>query len=233
MLDPRTFDFLRDVADNNSKDWMDAHRDRYRAAVDDVTTFAGHLVEQISAFDPAIAAHPPRPDKCVTRLARDMRFGHGKGTYKTDWYVVVGLQGIQGLAASYAVHIEPGNCFAGGGAPKTRGADLLMYRRTVSDGYAEYRRIVTDVRFQQLFPHGIQCQSGVRHKLVPHGFDRDDPAAEDLKLEGFITREPLPDHDLTTEAGVGRVLALLEGSRPLVDFLNGPMRRRTGQMEAG
>lgn len=221
MISPATFDFLALLKENNSKEWMDEHRSQYRDMKSDVLAFAGLLVDEISNFDPAIAENPMPPEKCVTRLNRDMRFGKGKGPYKTDYYIVIGLQGIQGLAASYAVHIEPGNCFAGGGAPNPMGPDLQMYRQKVADGFSGFSEIITDTSFTDLFPNGITSQSGVVKKRVPRTFSPEDPAADFLKKEGFITREKLADHDLIEPAGLPKVLDLLEGSKPLIDFLNG------------
>ena len=125
MINQHTFEFLKNLENNNTKEWVDAHRLELNKVKDDVIAFAGVLVEEISKFDLTIRANPPFPKKCVTRLNRDMRFGKGKGPYKTDFYIVVGSQGIQGVAASYCVHVEAGNCFAGGGAPNPMGADLL------------------------------------------------------------------------------------------------------------
>lgn len=220
MLRGQTFDFLKRLGDNNTREWVDAHRDELDDAKNDVIAFASVITSEISKFDPAIAENPPEPRKCVTRLNRDMRFGKGKEPYKTDFYIVVGVQGIQGVAASYAVHVEPGNCFAGGGAPNPRGANLASYRKKISVGFDDFRKIVESEAFEELFPHGITSQSGVVKKRIPHGFDADDPAADILKMEGFITRERLQDHALQTPGELGRIVQLLEGSKPLIQFLN-------------
>lgn len=221
MIDQRTFKFLDLLAANNSKEWMDDHRREYRSMRADVVDFAAEIIDQITQFDPAIRARRPDPATCITRLARDLRFGRGKGSYKTDYYIVVGLEGIQGVAASYCVHLEKDNCFAGAGAPNPRGADLLAYRQKVSQNFDRFEAIVTEPGFASLFPNGIQCQSGKSLKRVPVGFSRDDPAADYLKLEGFITRERVPDGSLTDPRGLETVVELLAGSKPLVDFLNG------------
>lgn len=218
MINTSTFEFLKQLRANNDRDWMAQHRDRYLHARDDVRSFADELIAGISAFDPAIAARPPVAAACVTRINR--RFPRDIGPYKTDFYIVIGKQGIQGVAASYAVHVEPGNNFVGGGAPNPRGDDLLMYRRRVSEHFDDFDRLVTSDEFTRLFPHGITSQTAKLLKRVPRGFEADDPAADVLRRDGFITREPLTQHDLTDPAGMARIMELLQGSRPLIDFLN-------------
>lgn len=221
MLSQHTFNFLNQLAENNSREWADAHRDELDEAKHDVNRFAGLIVEKICEFDSEIAKNPPEPRKCVTRLNRDMRYGHGKGPYKTDFYIVVGLQGIQGVAASYAVHVEPGNCFVGGGAPNPMGPDLLNYRKKVSERFPDFLKIVEAKDFRTRFPNGITSQSGIVKKRVPRDFDANDPAAEFLKKEGFITREHVSNRTMTHTDGLNDILKLLEGSKALVDFLNG------------
>jgi len=220
MLHQDTFDFLKRLKNNNTAEWVDDHRDDLSNTKRDVVEFASVIVDEISKFDPSIKKRPPRPETCVTRLNRDMRFGTRKGPYKTDFYIVVGLQGIQGVAASYAVHVEPGNCFAGGGTPNPKGADLLNYREKVSSHFDEFADIVSSKEFKDLFPNGIQSQSGKILKRMPRDFKRDDPAADFLKKEGFITRERLPDQRMTASEGLNEITSLLEGSKPLVEFLN-------------
>nr|GEV52260.1 aldehyde dehydrogenase family 3 member H1 [Tanacetum cinerariifolium] len=214
MIAQHTFDFLKRLEQNNSTDWVNAHRDELDETKADVVAFAAVLVKEISKFDSAIAANPPEPKKCVTRLNRDMRYGKSKGPYKTNFYVVVGAEGIQGVAASYCVYLESGKCFVGGGAPNPMGADLLNYRKKVSDNFDDFTKIVNSSSFKSLFSNGITSQSGVVKKRMPRGFEADDPAAEYLKKEGFITRESVTDQDVMTEEGLKKIVKLLKGSQP-------------------
>ena len=220
MISQHTFDFLTRLDQNNSTEWVNAHRDELTETKNDVIAFTAILVEEISKFDPAIRLKPPQAKKCVTRLNRDMRLARGRGPYKKDFYLVVGTEGIQDVAASYCVHIEAGNCFVGGGTPNPKGVDLLNYRRKVADNFDEFTEIVTSRSFTELFPSGIVSQSGIVKKRIPAGFDASDPAADYLKKEGFITRERLADEDLMTEKGFQKIVELLKGSMPLVTFLN-------------
>lgn len=220
MITQNTFTFLDKLKSNNSKEWMDANRTEYEQMKTELVEFATFLVQEIAAFDPSIRKKLPEPKKCITRINRDMRFGKGKGPYKTDFYIVVGTEGIQGLAASYCVHVEPGNCFAGGGAPNPKGPDLLYYRKKISDGFSAFREVVEEPIFLETFPNGIQSQSGIVKKRLPLGFESNDPATEYLKREGFITREHIMDADLFSKTGLDKIINILRHSKPLVDFLN-------------
>lgn len=87
------------------------------------------------------------------------------------------------------------------------GADLLNYRKKVSDHFTDFKEIITSSSFKRLFSSGITSQSGIVKKRVPRDFEVENPAAEFLKKEGFITREVLPDHDLMTEKGLKKTLS--------------------------
>ncbi len=128
-----------------------------------------------------------------------MRFGTGKPPYKTDYYIVIGTQGIQGPAASYAVHVGPGECFVGGGAPNPRGDELRRFRQRISEDWPRFSAIINSDQFMELFPHGITSQSGSRTQRIPRGFASDDPAGDVLRGDGFITRERIPDTHLTSD----------------------------------
>src|SRR5260370_2549985 len=82
-----TFRFFRDLGRNNKKVWMDAHRDRYHAAV--VQPFR-RLLEELA---PTVLALDDRFDTTgrtganFSRINRDIRFAKDKTLYKTQMYL--------------------------------------------------------------------------------------------------------------------------------------------------
>ena len=82
-----TFRFFRDLGRNNKKVWMDANRERYRAAV--VQPFR-RLLEEMS---PVVLELDDRFDTTgrtganFSRINRDIRFAKDKTLYKTQMYL--------------------------------------------------------------------------------------------------------------------------------------------------
>jgi uncharacterized protein (TIGR02453 family) len=82
-----TFHFFRELARNNKKIWMDAHRDRYQAAV--VQPFRRFL----EAMAPAVLQLDPRFDATgrsgsnFSRINRDIRFAKDKTPYRPQMYL--------------------------------------------------------------------------------------------------------------------------------------------------
>jgi uncharacterized protein (TIGR02453 family) len=82
-----TFQFFKDLAKQNRKEWMDANRDRYQAAI--VQPFR-RLLEELS---PAALKLDTRFDTTgrtganFSRINRDIRFAKDKTLYKTNMYL--------------------------------------------------------------------------------------------------------------------------------------------------
>ena len=82
-----TFQFFKDLGRNNSKSWMDEHRERYQSAV--VQPFR-RLLEELSSemlkldsrFDVSGRTGPN-----FSRINRDIRFAKDKTPYKTQMYL--------------------------------------------------------------------------------------------------------------------------------------------------
>src|SRR5260370_28086020 len=82
-----TFQFFKDLGRHNRKEWMDANRDRYQAAI--VLPFRG-LLEELSptALDFDSRLDPSgRPGANFSRINRDIRFAKDKTLYKAHMYL--------------------------------------------------------------------------------------------------------------------------------------------------
>ncbi|NND18401.1 MAG: DUF2461 family protein, partial [Silicimonas sp.] len=83
-----TFDFLRDLSRNNSKDWFDANRDRYEAhwkaaALD----FIADISADMAALSPPLAAQP-KLNGSLRRINRDVRFSKDKSPYTARLHMI-------------------------------------------------------------------------------------------------------------------------------------------------
>lgn len=87
MFTRETFRFFRDLGRNNKKIWMDAHRERYQAAVVQpfrrlLEELAPHVLELDDRFDAM-----GRTGANFSRINRDIRFAKDKTLYKTQMYL--------------------------------------------------------------------------------------------------------------------------------------------------
>ncbi|MBI1289639.1 TIGR02453 family protein [bacterium] len=116
---PALFDFLRDLAENNTREWFAENKERYEAEVREplrafVREFEPHLFRLSEQF----VADDRKSGGSVFRIQRDTRFSHDKRPYKTN----AGLHFRHAKATKevhapgFYLHLEPGNVFAGVGA---------------------------------------------------------------------------------------------------------------------
>uniref|UniRef100_UPI004047CDFF DUF2461 domain-containing protein n=1 Tax=Polaribacter sp. TaxID=1920175 RepID=UPI004047CDFF len=218
MIDKKTLKFLKQLSSNNSKEWLDENRSDYNFAKDDVLNMTQTLINMVAEFDLGIAKADLNPKKCITRLNRDLRFSKDKTPYKTDYYIVLNQNGKNSPSAFYYVHIQPNNCFVGGGVYNPQPAELKKIRNEINASFDDWNKIIHNKDFQTKFPCGIH-NSGILVRS-PRGFEDDNPAMEFLKMKGFYTQEPITDKELQSNRILAKIVDYFKSVKPLVDFIN-------------
>ena len=187
-------------------------------AKDNILAVTENLIHSVSQFDEEIAKADLDPKKCITRLNRDLRFSKDKTPYKTDYYIVLNKNGKNSPSAFYFVHIEPNNCFVGGGVYNPQTSELKKIRSEISACFPEWNEIILAKKFRANFPSGIH-NSGTLVRN-PKEFEPDDPAMEFLKMKGFYTQEALEVEEIQSSQVSVKFIAYFKAVKPLVDFLN-------------
>lgn len=218
MIQKRTFTFLKDIKNNNSKDWLDEHRANYNFAKNDILKLTAELIKEASSYDNSIARAGLEPKKCITRLNRDLRFSNDKTPYKTNYFIILNKDGKKSDSAFYYVHLEPGNSFVGGGVYNPLPGPLRKIRQEIDYAFVEWKEILDDKRFKKYYPAGVQ-PSGVL-KRIPKGYQEDNPAGEFLKMKGFYTSGKLTDEEVQGNTLNSILINYFASVKPLVDYLN-------------
>jgi len=218
MINKQTLKFLKDLKINNSKEWLDENREKYDTAKNDMLTLTEQLITAVADFDKTISNAYLDPKKCITRLNRDLRFAKDKTPYKTDYYIVINKDGKNSASAFYFLHIEPDNCFVGGGVYNPQPEQLKKIRQEIDYAFDEWTAIIKDKLFKKTFPGGIN-NSGVLSRM-PKEFDEENKAGEFLKMKGFYTMEKLTDKEILSEDTFKKIKSYFQTTKPLVDFLN-------------
>lgn len=190
-FDESTIRFLRELEQNNNREWFKANKARYEDQVLDVALrFIQSMQQPLAKIAPHFAAVPTRVGGSLMRVYRDTRFSKNKLPYKTN----IGIQFRHEQAKDvhspgYYVHIEPGEVFLGAGMWRPDAEPLLAIRRRIADKPAEWRRTTSDKAFRRHFRLG-----GESLTRPPRGFDAEHPCIDDIKRKSFIAvREMAPD----------------------------------------
>lgn len=215
MLAKSTFDFLSDLKKHNDRAWFQAHKDRFLAAKADFEALVGELIRAIAAFDKSVEHADPA--KCTFRIFRDTRFGKDKSPYKTNMGAHIGIADNKfQQRAGYYLHLEPGNCFLGGGAYRPDAKWLKALRSAIAEDGKFFRRLISAPAFKKHFGQ----MSGETLKKAPQGYPPEHPHIDLLKHKDFLAMKPLKDADPLKPAFVKEAAAAYKALVPFERFLN-------------
>lgn len=203
------FDFLRELERNNTKEWFGKNKDRYEAEVKepflDFISDAGPRLKKISKN---VVADPRPVGGSLFRIYRDVRFSKDKSPYKTHAGAHFRLGGKDVHGPGYYLHLQPGECFVGGGIWMPEPATLEAIRRRIIGKPNEWDKI-----------RGSIDDSEAKLKRPPRGFDPDHPMIEDLKRKSFTSSVRLTDRQVLAPDLMDTFTAACSGMAPAMKFL--------------
>jgi uncharacterized protein (TIGR02453 family) len=211
-----TLAFLKDLAENNDREWFEENRDRYESHVKEpAQRFILAVGEELGRVSPHLRADPRPVGGSLFRIYRDIRFSKDKRPFKTH----TGIQfrhdrGKDAHAPGLYLHIEPRSCFLGMGTWRPASPALKKIRTALVDDPEGWRAATGDPAFQEAFELG-----GESLTRGPRGFDMDHPLAEDIKRKDFIAVRSLPQSFVTGPHVVEETLALAERGSSFMSFL--------------
>lgn len=214
MIEPSTLRFLKQLAQNNDREWFQANRKEFEAAQDNVTALAGYLIGEIGKFDPAVSGLDPK--SCVFRIYRDVRFSNDKSPYKTNLGAYISPGGRKSMQPGYYIHIQPGQCFVAGGKHMPDAVELLRIRTSIAGDARAFEKIVEKRSFVDNFGE----LHGERLSRPPKGFSDDSPAIEYLKLKSYTVVKDYRNSKVITSTEFPKaVVKDFKAMFPLVEYL--------------
>ena len=208
-----TLQFLRDLANNNNREWFQENRLRYDAARQDVLSLTNEMIGRIAEFDNEVAYLEPKD--CLFRIYRDVRFSPDKSPYKRHFGTYIAKNGgHRSLYSGYYIHLEPGNCMLSGGLWCPDSAGVKGMRSIIDADYEQLQEIVNEPKFKTLFGGRLESFEPPL-KSVPRGYDKEHPAAEWLKMRSWCVAWKFDDEMLFLPDFTER---LAEGCRAMMPF---------------
>ena len=215
-LTPKAFKFLRDLADNNNRDWFEANKQRFEddlrePALQFVRDFAPYLAD----ISPNFRADARRSGGSMFRIYRDTRFSKDKSPYKT--YTGLQFRHEQGKDAhcpGYYLHLQPKEFFMGVGIWHPDGDTLGQIRAAIDANSAGWKKVSRARSFTKMFELG-----GDSLKRAPKGYDPGHPLIDDLKRKDFIAVTRLTQKEVTAPDFVEQFAKRCKTGSPLVEFL--------------
>jgi len=199
---PETFRFLKDLADNNSRDWFEAHKTDYQSFVK----------KPADAFRPALqsgleALSGHALSSKQFRLNRDLRFSKDKTPYNTHirmafWPTGGAFEGRDAQPPSFFLSIESDHIRFGTGCMAFSKPVLSAYLRALeTDGGDEIADLLTQLQNQ-----GFDMSEPDLAK-VPRGFPKDHAHAGLARHKGLSVWKAIGGTEAVLGDGAAATLA--------------------------
>lgn len=231
-IPPDALRFLRALKRNNDRTWFEENRARYETSVlAPLRALVEEMDVRLAHFAPEIVGSPKRS---IFRIHRDIRFSKDKRPYKTHaafllYHRDVGGAGAAGRtmgAAGFYVHVEPGNCFVGGGIYQPPPPLLRALRDAIAEDPAPLRRVLAARAFRERYG-GLSDEQKLTR--VPRGYAPDHPAADLLRHRSFTAWHELDDELVTSPTLPDELEASMRALLPLVRWANGVLGFRPAE----
>ncbi|MEM7585223.1 MAG: DUF2461 domain-containing protein [Acidobacteriota bacterium] len=213
---PELFEFLRELAENNNRDWFQANKSRYEDHVRDpmlqlISDFGGPLRKISRSF----MADPRKSGGSLFRIYRDTRFSKNKTPYKTNVAAYFKHKQAKDVhAPGFYLSLSPGEIFAGTGIWHPDSPTLKKIREAIVDQPVAWKRCIGGKAFKSTFELG-----GESLKRGPKGFDPEHPLIEDLKRKDFVGITTFEEADALAPDFLDRYAAACRAGAPLTRFL--------------
>jgi uncharacterized protein (TIGR02453 family) len=160
------------------------------------------------------------PKNCTFRINRDIRFSKNKTPYKINLSASFNRGGKKSMYGGYYFHLQPGNNnFVGGGLWRPEPADLKKLRQEIDYCFPEFKKIIGAPAFKKHYG-GLEKDENQMLVNIPKGYDKENPAADYLRMKSYIATKNLSDDDVLSPKLVNEVIQSFKALMPLVKFIN-------------
>ena len=216
MSKRKIYEFLRDLSDHNSKDWMDAHRDRYEEAkgiwIDTCSRLLNKLAEQDGFY------RDMEPKDTIERINNNLLYHPERPTYKNNFGFAPGEQKGTGLY----VYVSPPYSFIAGGVHNPDNGMLRQIRARIDERGDELQKILDDGSFQTYFDGGLE-EDPKKLKTSPKEYSGDHPHIQLLRRKNFTFSKRITQEDVLGDDFPELVAEAYGCMRPLLLFMREAM----------
>ncbi|MEL6254445.1 MAG: DUF2461 domain-containing protein [Bacteroidota bacterium] len=187
------FKFLGDLRNNNSKEWMDENRKRYKQVkarwIEEVTEILRRLSKYDAHFDFI------SPKSTLSRINNNRRFHPNKPTYK-DYFTCSLSRGTDEISILH-ISISPGNSFIGAGLHHPSSESIKKYYEAIDYNGSKFKEILNRKALKDLFGFLTPYKNDL--KTAPKGYDIKHPHIELLRKKSITLMRNLTEEDVCAE----------------------------------
>jgi len=181
-------DFLLELSENNSKEWMDENRSYYLDMRAYWLDQVQQLLTRLSKYDPSYEHLEPK--KTIFRINNNRVFHKDKPIYKDHF----AFDPTPKDHPSFYLHVSPFSPFIGGGYYNPNPDILKKLRAGIDYDGDKLKKIINSQRFKKAFK-GLS-QDDMRLKTSPKGYSKDHRHIDLLNRKSFTTVKRLTQKEI-------------------------------------
>ena len=208
----KLYQFLRKLQKNNSKEWMDEHRDEYHAIRDAYIDWLNDMDIQLAAIDPDYT--PTSGKKAINRINNNLMFHPNKPIYKDHFGAGLDQESKQG---DFYIHLGVNESFIGGGYWHPSSKILKSIRAAIDYNGEDFKKILNKKSFKNMFGELIPDDP---LKTAPKGYSQDHKHIDLLRRKSFAVSCPLTQKEVIASGFEENVIEIYKEMLPFRRYLN-------------
>lgn len=206
------FEFLRELNQNNHKEWMDEHRGEYEKVRDFYIEWLNEMDIKLAKVDPDYS--PTTGKEAINRINNNLLFHPNKPVYKDHFGA--GLDKEKGKGDFY-IHIGINGSFVAGGFYRPKKEILDSIRAAIDYNGEELEKILQKKSFKQSFGGLIEDE---KLKTSPKGFSKEHRFIELLRNKSFVVQHDLTQKEIQQDDFQDKLVQIYKEMLPFRNYLN-------------
>lgn len=207
-----SLEFLKDLSENNNREWFNKHKNRYTEAHDNIITFIDTLIVEMNKHD---QIETKSGKDSIFRIYKDVRFSKDKTPYNTHWSGSL-KRATKKLRGGYYIRIEPGSSMLAGGFFGPIPDDMKRIRQDIEVNYADWKKVLANQGLVKTFGK----MTGEQVASAPRGYTKNHPAIDLLRYKQFLFRHEFTDEEVLSPDFLFRVNDTFKNLRPFFDYMS-------------
>ena len=203
-----TISFLKNLKQNNNRDWFNDNKEEFKNIQSGVKKFAQEVNESLNISDNIEKFK-------IFRIYRDLRFSKDKTPYKKN----IGMafhRAKPELRGGYYLEISADQSFIAVGFWNPDKEDLYRIRKEIEIDGQEFRRIINQKKIKAIWGD----LSGDEVKTSPKGFKSEHEDIDLIKKKQFIFIKYLKEEEILDKSFQKQLVSYFVSIRPFFDYMS-------------
>ena len=206
-IDKSTIKFLKDLKKNNSREWFNDHKPKYKVAHDNYKAVVADIEIEMNKIDAIEKVKH-------FRIYRDVRFSKDKTPYNSHFSASMSRAGAH-RRGGYYLRISADGHFILGGFFNPEPKDMRLIRSHIAADPKPLRKILKSKLFSNHFGelHGEQV------KTAPKGYPKDHPAIDLLRYRQLLAHKQIKETEVLSQKYVKDVVKTYKAMHPFFNYM--------------